>query len=52
MPDQIARLLRHEQLMVEILYPIHWGREHAYPYPELRPILKRLLDLVGPSRLV
>jgi predicted TIM-barrel fold metal-dependent hydrolase len=51
-PDEIVRLLRHEQLMVELLYPIHWGREHEYPYPELRPILKRLIDLAGPARLV
>jgi predicted TIM-barrel fold metal-dependent hydrolase len=51
-PEPIARLLRREQLMVEILYPIHWGREHEYPYPELRPVLQRLVDLVGPERLV
>lgn len=51
-PDPIARLLAREQLLVEILYPIHWGRERDYPYPELRPVLTRLLDLVGPARLV
>ena len=51
-PEQIARLLRREQLLVEILYPIHWGREHEYPYPELQPVLKRLVDLAGPARLV
>lgn len=51
-PEPITQLLRREQLMVEILYPIHWGREHDYPYPELLPILKRLVRLVGVSRLV
>jgi predicted TIM-barrel fold metal-dependent hydrolase len=50
-PEQIEELFAHEQMMVEILYPIHWGRDHEYPYPELRPVLKRLVDLAGPSRL-
>jgi predicted TIM-barrel fold metal-dependent hydrolase len=50
--EPVARLLSREQLLIEILYPIHWGREHYYPYPELRPTLQRLYDLAGPSRLV
>lgn len=50
-PEPIERLCQHEQLMIEVLYPIHWGREHEYPYPELRPTLTRLVDLVGSSRL-
>jgi predicted TIM-barrel fold metal-dependent hydrolase len=48
----IADFFKHDQLMIEILYPIHWGRDHAYPYPELRPVLQRLYDLAGPDRLV
>ena len=48
----IARLLKREQLSVEILYPIHWGRDHDYPYLELRPTIQRIFDLVGPERLV
>lgn len=51
-PEPIARLLKREQLLVEILYPIHWGREHEYPYAELRPVLQRLVGLVGADRLV
>ena len=51
-PEPIAELLGREQVSIEILYPIHWGREHEYPYPELWPILERLVDLAGPSRLL
>lgn len=51
-PEPIARLFRCEQVMVEVLYPIHWGREHDYPFTELRPILERLYALAGPDRLV
>ena len=50
-PDPIARLFRHEQMTIEILYPIHWGRDHAYPFTELRPVVQRLHNLVGPERL-
>ncbi len=52
LPAPIERLLANEQMMVEVLYPIHWGREHDYPYPELRPILETLYQRVGPQRLV
>lgn len=50
--EPVARLLAREQVMVEILYPIHWGRAHHYPYPELRPSIQRLYDCVGAARLV
>ncbi len=49
--EPVARLLGREQMSVEILYPIHWGREHEYPYTELRPVLQELYDRVGPARL-
>ncbi|MHB8621057.1 MAG: amidohydrolase family protein [Chloroflexota bacterium] len=52
LPEPIARLLRREQITVEVLFPIHWGRDHEYPYPELAPAPRRLYDLVGPKRLI
>jgi len=51
MPDPVARLLSRESMMIELLYPIHWGRLHAYPYPELRPVIQKLIDRTGPDRL-
>ncbi len=39
-------------MMLEVLYPIHWGRTHDYPYPELKPVIQRLYRLVGAERLV
>ena len=50
-PDPVARLLTRENLTIELLYPIHWGRLHDYPWPELRPVIQRQLDLAGSSRL-
>ncbi|CAN5736473.1 hypothetical protein BH23CHL4_BH23CHL4_09720 [soil metagenome] len=51
MPDPVARLLTRESMMIELLYPIHWGRLHTYPYPELRPVIQKLIDRTGPDRL-
>jgi len=51
-PEPIARLLEREQVMIEVLYPIHWGRAHDYPYPELRPVIQCLYHRVGAERLV
>jgi predicted TIM-barrel fold metal-dependent hydrolase len=52
MPSPLEALLGGDQLMVEILYPIHWGRTHEYPFPELRPALQTLYQRVGGERLV
>lgn len=52
LPEPVGQLLEREQMMVEVLYPIHWGRTHDYPYPELGPTVRRLFDLVGAKRLV
>ncbi|MCO5222236.1 MAG: amidohydrolase [Thermomicrobiales bacterium] len=50
-PDPVARLLSRENLTIELLYPIHWGRLHDYPWPELRPVIERQIQLAGASRL-
>jgi predicted TIM-barrel fold metal-dependent hydrolase len=52
MPQPLADLLAREQMMVEILYPIHWARDHEYPFPELKPALRTLYQRVGGERLV
>jgi predicted TIM-barrel fold metal-dependent hydrolase len=51
-PEPLAQLMHNEQFWVEILYPIGWGRTHAYPYPELRPALRELYRRLGGQRLV
>ncbi len=48
----LERLLRTEQLWIEVLYPISWGRAHEYPYAELRPVLRGLYRQAGAHRLV
>ncbi len=52
MPEDLQRLLQHDQLTVEILYPIHWARNHEYPFSELRPALATLYQHCGGERLI
>lgn len=52
MPTPLDALFRREQLLVEILYPIHWARDHEYPFPELRPALETLYRRLGRERLI
>lgn len=52
MPAPLDSLLGREQFLVEILYPIHWAREHEYPYLELRPAIETLYRRVGGERLI
>jgi predicted TIM-barrel fold metal-dependent hydrolase len=51
-PEPLERLFGNGQFMIEILYPIGWGRTHEYPYPELRPAIRELHRRVGAERLV
>ena len=52
MPSELEQLLGREQLMIEILYPIHWARTHEYPFPELRQAVETLYRGVGGERLI
>jgi predicted TIM-barrel fold metal-dependent hydrolase len=49
--EPIQRLLELDNVIVEVLFPISWGRNHDYPFVELRPVLRELHRLVGAGRL-
>lgn len=49
--EPVAALLSSEQFLIEVLYPISWGRNHDYPYPELHPAIRTLYQLAGAKRL-
>lgn len=52
MPTVLSEFLARDQMMVEILYPIHWARDHEYPFLELKPALETLYRVLGGQRLV
>jgi predicted TIM-barrel fold metal-dependent hydrolase len=51
-PEPVHAILHRQQFLIEVLYPISWGREHEYPYTELEGPLRTLVREVGASRLV
>lgn len=50
-PWPVECLFRDERILIEVLYPIGWGRNHEYPYVELRPVIHELYRRVGRERL-
>jgi len=51
-PDEVSAAYRHENLLIEIMYPITWGGVWEYPYPEAQALIRDLRDKVGADRLI
>jgi predicted TIM-barrel fold metal-dependent hydrolase len=51
-PDEVLAAYRHENLLIEIMFPITWGGVWDYPYPEAQRLIADLRDKVGADRLV
>jgi predicted TIM-barrel fold metal-dependent hydrolase len=51
-PQDVLAVYRHERLWVEVMFPITWGGRWDYPYPEARPLVRGLRDLLGADRLM
>lgn len=51
-PEQVDALFAEETVMLEMCYPITWGGRFDYPYPEIKPLIRSLLDRYGASKLV
>lgn len=51
-PDEVLRVYRKDNLLTEIMLPITWGGVWDYPYPEARPLIESLRDLLGAERLI
>jgi predicted TIM-barrel fold metal-dependent hydrolase len=52
LPDILSTLLREAPVSAEILYPIGWGGRIDYPYAEVHPHVRRLLDQFGCDRFM
>ncbi len=51
-PDEVLKTYRHENLLIEIMFPITWGGKWDYPYPEAQAFTAQMRDLFGASKLV
>jgi predicted TIM-barrel fold metal-dependent hydrolase len=52
LPEVIHRLMRSGQVYPELLYPISWGGQHDYPYPEAAVQFRQIYDAFGPDRFI
>jgi predicted TIM-barrel fold metal-dependent hydrolase len=51
-PDELQATYRHENLFIEVMFPISWGGKWDYPYPEAQALTKGMRDLFGASKLI
>lgn len=51
-PDEVLAAYRHENLLIEIMFPITWGGVWDYPYPEAQSLIRGMRDLFGASKLI
>ncbi len=51
-PDEVLTTYRHENLLIEVMFPITWGGTWEYPYVEAQALIQDLRDRVGAAKLV
>jgi len=51
-PEPLRRVYRHENLVLEVVFPITYGGIWDYPYPEAQSLIADLRDQLGAERLV
>ena len=51
-PEHVDAAYRHDNLSIEIMFPITWGGVWEYPYAEAQALIEDLRDKYGASKLV
>jgi len=51
-PDEVLSAYRHDNLLIEIMFPITWGGVWDYPYPEAQELIRGMRDLFGAGKLI
>ncbi|OGB93179.1 MAG: hypothetical protein A3G35_18365 [candidate division NC10 bacterium RIFCSPLOWO2_12_FULL_66_18] len=51
-PDEVLATYHHDNLWLEIMFPITWGGVWDYPYPEAQALIKDMRDKFGASKLI
>jgi predicted TIM-barrel fold metal-dependent hydrolase len=51
-PEEVLAAYRHENVLVEVMFPITWGGVWDYPYPEAQVLIKDMRDKLGADKLV
>ncbi len=51
-PDPVEAAYRHDNLLIEVMFPITWGGVWEYPYPEAQALIRAMRDRFGASKLI
>jgi len=51
-PDEVLAAYRHENMLVELMFPITWGGVWDYPYTEAQRLIEDMRGKLGAERLV
>ena len=51
-PDSVMAAYRHENLLIEVMFPITWGGVWDYPYPRAQALIRGMRGLFGADKLV
>jgi predicted TIM-barrel fold metal-dependent hydrolase len=51
-PFEALTIYRRPNLLIEVMFPITWGGEWDYPYPEAQALIRGMRDLFGADKLV
>ena len=51
-PEEVLAAYRHDNVLVEVMFPITWGGVWDYPYPEAQALIKDMRDKLGADKLV
>lgn len=51
-PDEAMNVYRHENVLIEVMFPITWGAKWEYPYPEAQVLIEDMQKKFGAAKLV
>jgi predicted TIM-barrel fold metal-dependent hydrolase len=51
-PEEVMAAYKHDNLWLEVMFPITWGGVWDYPYPEAQRLIRDMRDKFGASKLV
>jgi predicted TIM-barrel fold metal-dependent hydrolase len=51
-PDAVLKAYKHDNMLIELMFPITWGGQWEYPYPEAQVLIEQMHGLFGASKLV
>jgi predicted TIM-barrel fold metal-dependent hydrolase len=52
LPDEVTRVYRRDNVLVEVMFPITWGGVWDYPYPEARALIRNFRDQFGAEKMM